>query len=84
LGRLEGDHVPVDRSRPPRTSWRAVAAGLLVALGVLVIIGQAQRHTPTPTPSTPAPPVTAAPTTTIPPGAVALTLTILEQQDCRL
>lgn len=63
--------MPVDHSRPPRTSWRAVAAGLLVALGVLVVIGQAERHTLTPTPSTPAPPVTAAPTTTIPPAPVA-------------
>src|SRR6266536_3402262 len=40
----EGDEVPVDRSRPPRTSRRAVAAGLLVALGVLVVIGRAERH----------------------------------------
>lgn len=68
---MEGDHVPVDHSRPPRTSWRAVAAGLLVALGVLVIIGQAQRHTLRPRPSVPAPPVTAAPTTTIPAAPVA-------------
>ncbi|HEY5985948.1 MAG TPA: hypothetical protein VIV12_06115 [Streptosporangiaceae bacterium] len=63
--------MPVDHSRPPRTSWPAVAAGLLVALGVLVIIGQAERHNLTPRPSAPAPPVTAAPTSTIPPVPVA-------------
>src|SRR6266498_1740320 len=63
----EGDEVPVDRSRPPRTSRRAVAAGLLVALGVLVVIGRAERHALTPRPSTPASP----PTTTTPPAPLA-------------
>src|SRR6266542_2643442 len=63
----EGDEVPVDRSRPPRTSRRAVAAGLLVALGVLVVIGRAERHALTPRPSTPASPVT----TTTPPAPLA-------------
>ena len=63
--------MPVDRSRPPRTSRRAVAVGLLVALGVLVVIGQVERHALTPRPSAPASPVTATPTTTIPPAPVA-------------
>ncbi len=57
----------MDRSRPPRTSRRAVAAGLLVALGVLVVIGRAERHALTPRPSTPASPVT----TTTPPAPLA-------------
>ncbi len=57
----------MDRSRPPRTSRRAVAAGLLVALGVLVVIGRAERHALTPRPSTPASP----PTTTTPPAPLA-------------
>jgi hypothetical protein len=48
-----------------------VAAGLLVALGVLVVIGRAERHALTPRPSTPASPVTAAPTTTTPPAPLA-------------
>jgi hypothetical protein len=67
----EGKDVPVDRGRPPRASWRAVAAGVLVALGVLVIIGQAERHALTPRPSAPTPLMAAAPTTTIPPAPVA-------------
>jgi hypothetical protein len=48
-----------------------VAVGLLVALGVLVVIGQVERHALTPQPSAPASPVTATPTTTIPPAPVA-------------
>src|SRR6266508_4077466 len=42
-------------------------AGLLVALGVLVVIGRAERHALTPRPSTPASP----PTTTTPPAPLA-------------
>src|SRR6266508_2313470 len=63
----EGDEVPVDRSRPPRTRRRALAAGVLVAFGGRVVIGRAERHALTPRPSTPASPVT----TTTPPAPLA-------------
>ena len=48
-----------------------MAAGILVAVGVLVIVGQAERHALTPQPSVSTPLVTPAPTTTVAAGPVA-------------
>lgn len=48
-----------------------MAAGLLVGLGVLVVVGRAERHALTPRRPAPAPAVTAAPSTTIRPAPVA-------------
>jgi hypothetical protein len=48
-----------------------VAAGLAVALVLLVIAGRLQQQALAPQPPTHAPPLTAAPTTTIPPAPVA-------------
>ncbi len=60
----------MDRTGSSRASRRVVAAGLLVALAVLVAIGRAERQALSPRVTAPAPLVTSAPTTTIPPAPV--------------
>jgi hypothetical protein len=55
----------------PGPSPRAVAAGLAVALVVLVVAGHLQQQALAPQPPALVSPLTAAPATTIPPGPVA-------------
>jgi hypothetical protein len=64
-----------------RPSPRAVAAGLVVALVVLVVVGRLQQHVLAPQPAAPARPPTVAPTATIPPAPVAARIRIRGDAD---
>jgi hypothetical protein len=57
-------------------SPRAVAAGLAVALLVLLVVGRLQQHVLAPQPSAPARPLTVKPTATIPPIPVAARISV--------